>query len=336
MDNIEYRDECIGSHSGQTNMELGLYINDEIIGMVQYVLYDGELSVSDIIVRPEYRRKGYGSKMMQHIKKQHPEYKYKSSMKTELGSKFKHKEMKEKYILSRKNFFKLNENDNLNKSVDGLVKYGMESPIKKLEIKLANTNDLWEIDKIGSELEGMGEWAPGGSVTSEDYTKFHRETIPAWIKKHWMVDMEFDEQDLKKLLYDDYIPKFEEHIEELGYKSQEVFVSYEVGSTGDESEDYTDYSEQGLFKIGFDIFKESEEESESGWIVFQFHIANSGGINIKDTIEHKSGDTRPYRVNDVTSTMKIGEGTFNTFKIESPYNNLADYFGDGGYILRNN
>lgn len=91
--NIEYRDEHMDSHSGQHDYELGLYIDDEIIGMVQYTLYDGELTVKDIIVRPEFRRKGYGSKMMKYIKQKHPDYEYQPSMQTDLGSKFKHKDV---------------------------------------------------------------------------------------------------------------------------------------------------------------------------------------------------------------------------------------------------
>ena len=46
-------------------------------------------------MRPELRRRGYGSKMMSYIKKYHPDYTYKPSMKTDLGSKFKHKEVTE-------------------------------------------------------------------------------------------------------------------------------------------------------------------------------------------------------------------------------------------------
>lgn len=93
--NLDYRIEHVDHNSGQEDMELGLYNadNDEIIGMVQYTLYDGEISVKDIIVRPEFRRKGFGSRMMQYIKKHHPDHKYVPSMKTDLGAKFKHKEI---------------------------------------------------------------------------------------------------------------------------------------------------------------------------------------------------------------------------------------------------
>ncbi len=88
---LEYRIEHLNYHHGQDDYELGLYLNDDILGMVQYTIYDGELTVNDIIVLPKYRRQGIGSKMMQYIKQQYPDAKYVPSMMTDLGAKFKHK-----------------------------------------------------------------------------------------------------------------------------------------------------------------------------------------------------------------------------------------------------
>jgi GNAT superfamily N-acetyltransferase len=88
---LEYRIEHLNYHHGQDDYELGLYLNDDILGMVQYTIYDGELTVNDIIVLPKYRRQGIGSKMMQYIKQQYPDAKYVPSMMTDLGVKFKHK-----------------------------------------------------------------------------------------------------------------------------------------------------------------------------------------------------------------------------------------------------
>jgi GNAT superfamily N-acetyltransferase len=70
-----------------------MYINGDIVGMVEYTLFESELTVSNIIVRPELRRRGYGSKMMSYLKKHHSDYTYKPSIKTDLGAKFKHKEI---------------------------------------------------------------------------------------------------------------------------------------------------------------------------------------------------------------------------------------------------
>jgi GNAT superfamily N-acetyltransferase len=88
---LEYRIEHMGYHHGQDDYELGVYLNDDILGMVQYTIYNGELTVRDIIVLPKYRRLGIGSKMMQYVKQEHPDAEYTPSMMTDLGVKFKHK-----------------------------------------------------------------------------------------------------------------------------------------------------------------------------------------------------------------------------------------------------
>jgi len=93
MPKITYYNGSTDAYSGQVNMEAAIYVDGEIAGAVEYVLYDDELTVSDIYIRPEYRRQGYGSRLMKYIKEQNPEFKYKPSMKTELGAAFKHKDL---------------------------------------------------------------------------------------------------------------------------------------------------------------------------------------------------------------------------------------------------
>jgi GNAT superfamily N-acetyltransferase len=93
MNRITYTNEILNAYSGQYNGEAGIYVDGEIIGVAQYVLYNGELTISDIFIRPEFRRKGYGSRLIKYIKQENPEYKYIPSMKTEDGAKFIHKEL---------------------------------------------------------------------------------------------------------------------------------------------------------------------------------------------------------------------------------------------------
>lgn len=90
---IIYSNEVIDAYSGQINAEAGIFVDDEIVGIAQYVLYDEELTISHIFVRPEFRRKGYASRLMKYIKQENPNYQYKSSLKTDDGSKFKHKDI---------------------------------------------------------------------------------------------------------------------------------------------------------------------------------------------------------------------------------------------------
>ena len=99
-ENITYEEEHLGSAYGQDDYELGMYIDGEIVGVVNYVIFENELTISMIQVRPEFRRRGFGSRMVQYIKKIHPESKYKPSVKTDLGVKFKHKEMPDLYNTS--------------------------------------------------------------------------------------------------------------------------------------------------------------------------------------------------------------------------------------------
>ena len=92
---ITYSDECLGYHSGQTDMEAGIYENGKIIGVVQYTLFKNELTIKDINILPTRRREGFGSLLMNYIKKENPTYIYKPSLKTNLGSKFIHKKINE-------------------------------------------------------------------------------------------------------------------------------------------------------------------------------------------------------------------------------------------------
>lgn len=89
---INYEVEHLGGSNGQDDYELGAYVDGDIIGMVQYTIFEDELTIRDIMVRPEYRRQGFGSKMMQYLKQYHPDATYKPSLKTDLGSSFQHKQ----------------------------------------------------------------------------------------------------------------------------------------------------------------------------------------------------------------------------------------------------
>lgn len=93
MNKITYSNEVIDAYSGQINCEAGIYLNSEIIGVAQYVLYKGEFTISYIFIRPEFRRMGYGSRLLGYIDKINPKYKYRESFKTDLGAKFVKKDI---------------------------------------------------------------------------------------------------------------------------------------------------------------------------------------------------------------------------------------------------
>jgi len=88
---LTYSQEHVDSYDGQDNYEIGVYKDNEILGVVEYTLFNNEISINMITVRPEYRRMGVGARLVQKMKELHPNAKYTPSLKTDLGVKFKHK-----------------------------------------------------------------------------------------------------------------------------------------------------------------------------------------------------------------------------------------------------
>ena len=60
MKDISFEHEHLAHYDGQDNYELGIYENGEVMGYVDYTIYDNEITVSDILVRPNRRREGLG------------------------------------------------------------------------------------------------------------------------------------------------------------------------------------------------------------------------------------------------------------------------------------
>lgn len=95
---LRYDNMHVNYHSGQHDYHLAVYRSDGegagngIMGLLEYTLYNGELTVSMIRVAPKYRRAGIGSRLTQKMKELHPDAVYKQSMLTDDGAKFIHKE----------------------------------------------------------------------------------------------------------------------------------------------------------------------------------------------------------------------------------------------------
>ena len=108
MGKIRFEEEHLDYYDGQNNYELGVYEDDEIVGYVSYVTFDNEITVSNILVRPNRRREGFGSMLIKKMKELHPESTYKPSLKTDLGDKFTHKDVELNEQLNRiKNLIKV-------------------------------------------------------------------------------------------------------------------------------------------------------------------------------------------------------------------------------------
>jgi len=103
MKKLFFNHEHVDHYDGQDNYEIGIYEDDDenpigfgpetIIGYVSYVIYNNEITVSDIIVKPSRRREGFGSMLIKKMKSLHPNAVYQPSFKTDLGSKFIHKDV---------------------------------------------------------------------------------------------------------------------------------------------------------------------------------------------------------------------------------------------------
>jgi 2'-5' RNA ligase len=134
MSKITYTNEVVASYSGQTNLESGIYLDGEILGLVEYVIYSNELTISHIFIRPEFRRQGYGSRLMKYIQHENPHYKYKPSMMTDDGAAFKHKDLPlENKFSSFNNWLSEQNEDTKIKKEEEDPKYGcimMDADIK--------------------------------------------------------------------------------------------------------------------------------------------------------------------------------------------------------------
>jgi hypothetical protein len=103
MNKIKFYHEHTDSYYGQNNYTLYVYEDDietpkglnekNVLGMVEYVIYENEITVSDILVKKDRRREGFGSMLIKKMKSLHPDSEYKPSLKTDLGSKFIHKDI---------------------------------------------------------------------------------------------------------------------------------------------------------------------------------------------------------------------------------------------------
>lgn len=242
------------------------------------------------------------------------------------------------------------------------VTEGFKKITADYQARLDATKDLWEVDKIGSDIEigkGYLESSGGGrpeikssvgapNFTRDDlgkaYNNFHRNLVPAWISKHWGKDMLYKGDNLMDLLYKEVEPKFHKFLEGKGLDCQECYVGYAVGSTeeqmGDDDKPRNRDYDEGTFKMGFDIWekKENDEKGKSGWGCFVFNMESFFQTDIKTYKEDKINNLYGGRDESVKFIITLGEGMFYNYKLGSkgpfPVDNLADYFSDGGYTLR--
>ena len=93
-----FTNDHIDSHSGQDNYELGIYDeNNNILGLIEYVVFGNTPHISMIQVVPKYQRKGIGSKLVLHLQKLYPKTEIEWGYMTGEGSILKRKLDKKLY-----------------------------------------------------------------------------------------------------------------------------------------------------------------------------------------------------------------------------------------------
>jgi ribosomal protein S18 acetylase RimI-like enzyme len=85
--NLQFKNTFVDSYKGQSNLILYASLNNEIVGRVEYVIYDDEVSVSYIEVDKNHRRQGIGTKLLQELQKIYPNQSFDMGMFTSDGIK---------------------------------------------------------------------------------------------------------------------------------------------------------------------------------------------------------------------------------------------------------
>lgn len=216
--------------------------------------------------------------------------------------------------------------------------------------EIETTNDLWELDKVLTSEMFLHDLITSNTI--EKINSLSRE----WSNKRWGLcskkKLMLGPVDVFNRLYEDYKEdrygysyshksyhtQFTEHLNSLGLDSQECFVSYEFGYSG--NPEYNRYYWDGFFRMGFDVWDHQEENPQSGFAIFTFQMGEYGEHQIKEFIrsDYPKLDKqieKDYRPSDqCIFQLHLGEGTFYSHKTARPYKDLIDYCTEGGFALR--
>lgn len=189
---------------------------------------------------------------------------------------------------------------------------------------------LYELIECNARSFGKGE-----------YMDLYLNIIPSRLNKLWFNGLLLDSKPLEGIIYDEIEPKLSRFLHNKGIDNQECFLYVYPQYY---SEEYPD--NWGLeFFMGFDLFE--TEKDECGWCVFKITITDQGYYlnekyfeqkylnNSLDSfyIDWEDGKCSNSNENIKYILNQTGK-TFYEYKTPQPYKNLADYFSDGGSVLR--
>lgn len=85
---LMFRSECRGAHHGQSDMTLFAELNGEVVGRIEYSVFDDQPQVQWIKVQPAYRRKGIATALAKQLQAEYPATEIEWSNSTEMGTPF--------------------------------------------------------------------------------------------------------------------------------------------------------------------------------------------------------------------------------------------------------
>ena len=143
---IDFINSHLNSHHGQSDFRLLATINGETVGSIDYVIYNDEVSISNIEVDKGKRRQGIGTKLLKELQRIYPNNSFEMGMFTDDG--YKLWESLNKTVIKNKDYHQLSEE-----------KEQLEIKKGKIE-KFINNNDITdknraEVLKLGDELNSI-------------------------------------------------------------------------------------------------------------------------------------------------------------------------------------
>lgn len=133
-----------------------LFNNGDLIGYTDYNVYEDKPYIQMINVKSEYRRKGYATKMIQHIQNRYPEEEIDFGMTTDDGSKFLEK-LPKKVIKNGVYTRKLNRANELKKWLDNFSKYTNKDDISEEDAEYIRSH-TYEWQKKYFEYNDLVNW----------------------------------------------------------------------------------------------------------------------------------------------------------------------------------
>jgi ribosomal protein S18 acetylase RimI-like enzyme len=154
---LTFQDEMVGSQSGQKDLRLTAYMNDEVVGWIDYSDFRNEISIKYIEVKQKYRRKGIGKKLLLELQRLYPKTEIQLGMLTGDGAMLV---KSVKLYVDKTRIKKLEqlekEMENLKKEEKQLVKKLKAGSYKKNDVignRLNDINDrMYEIEEELTEL----------------------------------------------------------------------------------------------------------------------------------------------------------------------------------------